>query len=195
MECTVLRSPIAGCVTGLKASVGSPVSEGTGILQILGKLSTGIRFWVTPENANHILEGSRVNLFRDGTSTFYQGNVISVGRQLELATGLVPIEAGINAGDPDTLRLGEMVDVDVNTQDNVQGFLIPDSALVVRDGQSVVYGLSPDSIAHPLPVRVIVRTNRDTLITADNLAEGDLVIVDGSYNLPDGARVVAATTP
>ncbi len=194
LDSTLLRAPLSGRITGLRASTGMAVNTGTGIVQVQGKGSTGLCLWVTPGNANQILPGAKVTFERDGGTDSRQGTVISVGRQLDPKTGLVPIEAALEE-DADPPRLGEVIFAEVTTKENGTGLLIPDSALITQDGQSSIYRLDREYIAHHLPVRVVVRNNRATIITADNLAEGDFVITEGNYNLPNGARVVAATSP
>ena len=67
---------------------------------------------------------------------------------------------------------------------------MPESALVRSADRTVVVTVDAGDIAHVVPVEVLGRS-AGRVAVAGEVHAGDRVIVDGAFNLPDGAHVVA----
>jgi hypothetical protein len=53
-----------------------------------------------------------------------------------------------------------------------------------------LFTVDRENIAHAVSVTVLVRNADQAIIESKNLTEGNLIITEGNYNLPDGAHVI-----
>ena len=53
-----------------------------------------------------------------------------------------------------------------------------------------MFTVDNEQIAHAVPIEILTRTADKAVVSSDELQAGAIVIVDGNYNLPDGAHVV-----
>jgi len=188
MQSAVIRAPQRGRVVRLDAHAGRMITPGTVVAQVIGDTASAVLVHVSPADAGAVRIGALVSV-RSITTQTLSGKVVSVGVELDPDTGLVPVEAYLN---PNRLlpRIGEAVYVDIMTKAPARGLVAPVSALSVKEDVASVFLVDANHIAHETPVRVLVRTADKAVIAGKGLADGVRVIVDGNYNLPDGARVV-----
>jgi RND family efflux transporter MFP subunit len=74
--------------------------------------------------------------------------------------------------------------------------LVPRSAVLRNDetNETSLVLVSPDSLAVTLPVTVGIATDSLVEVSGSGLAEGQLVIVEGNYGLPDSTKVRVTAT-
>lgn len=195
LEATVIRATQTGRLAGFNTGMGATVTAGAEIAQVVGCETTNIRLWAAPSEVREVSPGAKVTAKRSGQDNPFTGIVASIGGGLDPATGLVQLEAVLEGEISPPPRLGEVVLADVTTHEEVTGVLVPDSALVLEDDRALIYTVDGDSIAHAVPVKVLARNAASAIVAADGLAEGALVITDGNFNLPDGARVQTTQSP
>jgi multidrug efflux pump subunit AcrA (membrane-fusion protein) len=74
--------------------------------------------------------------------------------------------------------------------------LIPRSALLRNDetNETSLVIVTPDSLAVTIPVSVAAATDSLVEVAGGGLSEGQLVITEGNYGLPDSTRVRVSAT-
>ncbi len=118
------------------------------------------------------------------------GHVLATGGALDSATGTVEVRIAPDAG-PEELP-GEIVRGEIVLENLADVLLVPQAALVRAQGQSAVVLVGEDGIAHVVTVELLARHAQLAAVRGE-LHAGDSVIVEGAYNLPEGARTVAIT--
>ncbi|MFB3789443.1 MAG: efflux RND transporter periplasmic adaptor subunit [bacterium] len=195
LDAVVIRAPHAGRISGLNVNAGAPVDDKTIIAQVIGERSAVLRLWISSPDAVSLRLGSRVTAQSSPRVASCTGTVVSIGGELDHDTGLVPVEARIDSPSPRGSRIGEVMFAEVATDVDVEGWLVPVSALTVEDEKASVFRVDENHLARAVPVQVLARTADQAVIAGVDLHDGTVIIVEGNYNLPDGARVVEDSTP
>jgi multidrug efflux pump subunit AcrA (membrane-fusion protein) len=185
-----IRAPQSGRVSGLNVNVGSAVDDKTVLAQVVDGRTAELRFGLSPVDAQNIQPGARVIAQSDSSAEPFAGRVISVGFELDSETGLVPIEAQLDAGQAGPAHLGQAVMGEITAGSSAKGIIVPVSALVIEDDKASLFTVDDQQIAHAVPVQILARTADRAAVSARGLPAGARVIAEGNYNLPDGAHVI-----
>jgi RND family efflux transporter MFP subunit len=205
----VVRAPQRGRVSRLDASVGRVVAAGSVVAQVMGTSASALLVHLAPADADRVRIGAPVAIRNSHAAAIVPqatsataasrplaarppisaGTVVSVGLELDPETGLVPVEVYLDAKAA-PLRMGETMYTDIATSTPARGLLVPLSAVSFKDDAASVFTVDAKNIAHETPVQVLTRTADQAIVAGEGLADGMRVIVDGNYNLPDGAHVV-----
>jgi RND family efflux transporter MFP subunit len=100
------------------------------------------------------------------------------------------VEVWVEAKNPkQTLRPGSSVRLSMISQAVPDALVIPAASLLTgSDGATTVMLISEDQHAHQQPVKVGIRQD-DKLQITEGLKQGQKVITDGAYGLPDNSKV------
>ncbi len=175
----------AGRVSGLSVSVGQMIEPGCVVATVVGDSGLAVRLGLAPRDADEVLVGAKASL----SGSERTGCVCSIGGGVDPDTGLVPVTIALDPAATGP-RIGEAVFVDVDVSAPAKGILVPVSALLPAEGGSRVYVVDGGDLAHATDVIVLARDVATAVVEGEGISEGTRVIVDGHYNLPDGARVV-----
>jgi multidrug efflux pump subunit AcrA (membrane-fusion protein) len=196
LEFHTIRSPIDGVLDSLTCHPGQTISIGAPIGEIVNTRRVYAAVWLSPRLARGISVGQSATVrhgdddSKAARTEGLAGKVAFVGRISDPQTGNLPVRIMVENA-PGQLALGQMVQVTINRGEKVDLLQVPVAAVldmgegqvlaVVRDGKSVV--LHPE-----------LGTARDgwVAISGTDLKEGEPVIVEGGYNLPDGTHVKLA---
>lgn len=189
-DSVAIRAPLAGRIGGLKVSIGASIDDKTALAQVTGDKTSVFRLWVSPQDAVEIRTGFQTAIHTLSSEDPLSATVVSIGGELDSETGLVPIEAQVDSQQFHLPRIGESVMAEIVTQSNAKGFLVPVSALTIEDDKASVFLVDDKQIAHAVPVTILARNAEKAVAQGESLAEGNRLIVDGNFNLPDGAHVV-----
>jgi len=204
LDLHTIRSPIDGKLDRLNCYPGQTLTLGTTIGQIVDMQRVVATVWL-PIRAVHsvragqsaVVSGSQrgQQARRMAASTAPQrrhlhGEVVSVAHMVDPQTGNVPVRIAVDNPD-DTLLIGETVEVTIAVTEPSPSIAVPRKAVwsvggdelitVVRSGKAVV--LTP---------RFGVVNGDWIAISGTDLQQGEPVIVEGAYNLPDGTMVTIA---
>ena len=81
----------------------------------------------------------------------------------------------------------------ITSKHTVKGFIVPASSIVIEDDKASLFTVDDEQIAHAVPIEILTRTADKAVVSSESLQAGQTVIIDGNYNLPDGAHVVQET--
>jgi multidrug efflux pump subunit AcrA (membrane-fusion protein) len=183
-------APQSGRISGLKVNVGSSVDDKTILAQVIGEQTTVIRLHISPRDIDNVQMGASVSIRPISSKEMLSGRVVSIGCEVDAETGLVAVETQLNPGQSGSVRIGETVFAELETKLKVKGFIVPASSIIIEDDKASLFTVDDKQIAHAIPVEILTRTADKAVVTSETLQAGAHVIVDGNYNLPDGAHVV-----
>ena len=189
LDSTVIRSPLKGRVGGLNLTVGAPVEGMAVVAQVSSENMIAFRLWISPQDAKELTVGFPVSINPVLSDQSIQAKIVSIGGGLDDETGLVPVEAQPVEKETGNLRIREAVTAEITTSENAKGFLVPVSSITLEDDKASVFLVDAESIAHAVPVNVLSRNAEQAVIEGESLKEGSIIIIDGNYNLPDGAHI------
>lgn len=201
LKLLTIRAPIDGVLNNLDCHPGQTIAAGTVIGEVVDSRLLFATAWFTPRLAHRVSVGQKarvrppaVRSKSEGSSTETQaalaGPVVFVGDVADPQTGNLPIRVEID-NSKGALAIGETVEVVVAFGEPTIRLAVPVAAIndigegpelsVVRDGKTVVL--------HPA-----VGTAQEGWIpvSGTDLKEGESVIVEGAYNLPEGTEVETA---
>jgi membrane fusion protein (multidrug efflux system) len=189
-----IRAPFNGVLGLRRISVGALVRPGDAITTIddIGRIKLD---FTVPETYLGVLRpGAAVKaVSRSLPERAFEGAVASIDTRIEPATRSVLVRAILPNPDH-TLRPGMLLTVDVIKNER-RTLLIPEDALVPFQRRNFVWVVPPDRGDTPERREVVIggRLPGKVEVTG-GLAAGELVVVRGTDQLRDGARVQIART-
>ena len=189
---TVIRAPFDGRVGLRRVSVGSLVAPGTVITTLDDTRAIKLDF-IVPER---VVAAMRAGLQLEATSVAYPGEVFvgrvdSVDSRVDPATRSVTVRAVV-PNDKGLLKPGMFMNVRLS-RGEADVLVVPEEALVPEQGDVFVYVVQ-DGAATKRKVTAGQRTIGSVQVT-DGLQAGELVVIEGTQKLRDGAGVTLVDSP
>ncbi len=178
-----VRAPLSGTVikrllnTGENADVTTPVVEisAPGALDLVAQMPSF--------DAARVAPGQMARVLLDGAPTL-AARVESVGT-VDAASGLQSVRLSVAGATGATNGASARVEIVVSSRP--AAVVIPATALLTRDGKSVVL-VARANVAHEVEVKTGTHEG-DLLEVRSGLKPGDVVITQGGYELEDGAAL------
>jgi len=183
---TVIRAPFAGRVGLRRVSVGSLISPGTVITTLDDTATIKLDFTIPETFISAVQPGLEISARSVAyPDVNFGGRVSSVDSRVEPATRSVTVRALLpNARG--LLKPGMFLTVRLS-RGAVDALLIPEQALVPEQGDVYVFVVKDDSVSKR-KVHLGQRRVGDVQVV-DGLAEGELVVTEGTQKLRDGSAV------
>jgi multidrug efflux pump subunit AcrA (membrane-fusion protein) len=192
-----ISAPIDGVLDSLNCHPGQTISVGSPIGEVVDTRQIYAAVWLSPRLVRGVNAGQAavVRLSDEnadaGNNESMSGKVDFVGRVADPQTGNLPVRVLVENA-KGLLAVGQSVQVVIDRGERSKVLQVPVEAVldlgegpvvgVVREGKSVVI--------HP---KVGVARDGWVAVTGTDLKEGELVIVEGGYSLPEGTPVKIAT--
>lgn len=185
---TTIVAPFSGRVAGKPAQPGTVVAPGQTIVRLIG--SSGLYFeGDVPESAITQVQPGKTATVRiealPGKS--FTGKVLAISPVGQDIGRVFRVRVGV-AGDLSSVRPGMFASGDILLR-STAGTVVPASAVVQRDGKSVVF-VSEGNKAKQIDVKVGLRQGNDVQVTG--LTNGQMVIVRGQEDLVEGSQIEVA---
>lgn len=186
-----LKSDIAGIITKVDVQEGQIVPAGGPLVELAAQDRVEVRLGVDPADAAVLKPGQSVQLRRTDrpaseSAEPIEGHVRLVEQRVDPTTRLVPVAVTLPANTHpllDSFVTGQVV------RASADALVVPrDAVLPDDDGAYVLYTLK-DNHAAKHAVRLGLQDDQDVQVIADDLHEGDPVVVTGNYLLTDGMEV------
>jgi len=175
-----IRSPITGYVTRRFLNVGDVADTTTPVLAVSTSIPTvDFSGSVSPSEAARVLVGMRIYV------NDLSGTVASVG-EADAATGLTPIRAHLSGA----ARAGGFVTAKIQPSVLRKVATVPRGAVLSREGKDVVF-VAKDGAARMTEVQ-LGPEDGGLVAVLKGVAPGAQVVVLGSHELSDGAKIEAA---
>jgi membrane fusion protein (multidrug efflux system) len=183
---TVIRAPFDGRVGLRRVSVGSLISPGT-VITTLDDTSTIKLDFTIPETFLSVVKPGLEIAARSVAypESAFDGRVSSVDTRIDPATRSVTVRA-LLPNPQGLLKPGMFLTVRLS-RGAVDALMVPEQALVPEQGDVFVFVVA-DGVAEKRRVRIGQRRVGDVQIV-EGLAEGELVVTEGTQKLRDGAAV------
>jgi RND family efflux transporter MFP subunit len=185
----VVVAPGDGRVSTLSAHLGDRVESGAAVGTLLRPTGRVVVFGVTPAQAASIRPGSAVT-WNDGAGCLCAGEIRSIAADVAGSAGLVEVTATPCAGptgEQPCPQPGLFVRGEIETSRLAGAVLVPAAAVVRDDDATIVVTVGEGGISKHVRVEVLGRHGGLAAVKGD-VKDGDRVVVEGGYNLPDGAK-------
>ncbi len=182
-----IRAPIEGVVARRVLNPGDMADPATPIVEINNPDALNLLANLSGESASQVRAGMAARVTTsDAPARVLVGRVASVG-QIDPQTNLLAVRVAVpNAGG--ALRVGAFANADIILQLKPLAVVVPQSAILSREGKSVVLTVGADGKAHQKEVTTGIERGGLVEIVR-GLKAGERVIRAGGYQLDDGAPV------
>jgi HlyD family secretion protein len=193
-----IRAPIDGVLDSLHCHPGQTIAVGTPIGEVVDSRQVFASTWLPPRSAAavhigmtaHVRYGDAQDLAPDASAEEEKpkvGKVAFVGRVADPQTGNLPIRVLVDnpAG---TLTIGQSVRVSIIVDERKGVLQVPANAIIDL-GEGLILNVVRDGKAVVLHPQQKTPHGGSVEVAGTDLKEGELVIVDGGYNLPEGTPV------
>jgi RND family efflux transporter MFP subunit len=184
LEKKIIRAPFDGIVIKRQVDRGEWISEGETVA-VIGKDDTIDIVAEVPERfIQYVENGMQVSATVNGRDI--AGTVIAIVPRGDVATRTFPVK--IRTANEHSLIEGMSARVTLPTGENTHALIIPRDAVISKFGQNVVY-TAVDSKSNMVPIEIIGYNGLMAGVASQELAEGMLVVVDGSERLRNGQAI------
>ena len=205
---TRITSPITGLAGVSQADVGSLVgSPGPTLLTVVSQVDTvKVKFRISEQEyltlrralgdsvSTAVRRPARLELvLSDGSVYNQKGQVVTVDRNIDPATGTLGIEA-LFPNPTGLLRPGQFGRVRAPVTTRTNAILVPQRAVREMQGTFSVGVLKPDSTVEIRPVKAGARVGSDWVIDT-GLVAGAVIVVEGLQKVRPGVKVRATSGP
>ena len=176
---TRILAPMDGLITSRKAEVGTTVSPGTPIFQLVDLGTVWVAAWLDQSQISQIKQGQRAAI-RLRSGRHYQGLVERINAEADTVTRELEVNVKFDQL-PEPLVIGEEAEVDLDTG-RVKAPALPLSAILAKnDGKGVL--VSDNGILRFRKVILGLQDGARTAVT-EGLKEGELVVVNPEGLMP-----------
>ena len=201
---TKVTSPITGLAGVAQADVGSLVgSPGPTLLTTVSQVDTiKVKFRISEQEyltlrramgdtvSTAVRRPARLELvLADGSVYDHKGQVVTVDRNIDPATGTLGIEA-LFPNPNSLLRPGQFGRVRAPVTTRTNAILVPQRAVREMQGTFSVGVLKPDSTVEIRPVKAGARVGSDWIVDT-GLVAGTVIVVEGMQKVRPGVKVRA----
>jgi membrane fusion protein (multidrug efflux system) len=185
-----LRSPIAGVVTKMNATLGASVDASQPLVEVSDPRALDIILTLTPTAAGRVERGAVVTLSAGQSAS---GEPLGTGRVTDIGATIDTMTRGVQVRvqAPATrrpLKIGETVFGQIAVATIPNAVVVPLEALV-PDGETFkVFVVDATNVAHARGVKVGGRTDKVAEIT-EGLKPGERIVTTGAYGMSDSAKV------
>jgi len=189
-----IRSPINGFITDRPLYPGEMAAAGTPLLTVMDISSLIAKAHIPQEDAAALKVGDPGSMTVPGFEKPIEGKVTVVSPALD--PNSTTVEVWFEAKNPKhELKPGTSVQVSLTAKTVKDALVVPVSAvLTAPDGTTTVMLAGSDGLAHQQAVKLGIRNGDDVQIV-DGVKEGDKVISNGAYGLPDKTKIEVAEAP
>ncbi|MCX5654420.1 MAG: efflux RND transporter periplasmic adaptor subunit [Planctomycetota bacterium] len=188
-----LKCETAGVVSNLIAQEGQIVPAGGPLVELAEEKRIEVRLGVEPSDAADLKADHpvRVRAVNDSESKPVEGRIRMITRRVNPASRLVDVFVALPAEARlilETYVRGEAV------ADSRQALAVPRSAVLPDEDKHVVYTIK-DGKAVRHEVKTGLEDAEQVEVLGDALKPGEMVVVEGNYELEDGMAVKVETEP
>jgi multidrug efflux pump subunit AcrA (membrane-fusion protein) len=183
-----IRSPLDGVVTDRPLYPGEMAAAGTPLLTVMDLSRVTARAHIPQNDAAVLKVGNNATITVPGLEEPVEGKLILISPALD--PNSTTVEVWVQAKNPkQTLKPGSSVRVSMVSEEVPDALVVPASALLTgADGATTVMVIAQDQHANQQAVKVGIRQD-DKLQITEGLKEGQRVVTEGAYGLPDKAKV------
>ena len=181
-----IRAPFSGKVENVSVELGSFVTYGTVLGQLIDNSSLKINVYLSEQEAFKVKLNQPVSINSVVVAGSKKGKITMVSDKAD-ASGKFLTEVSFNNNDKEKLKAGVLADVTFSIDGVKTGLSIPASALVAGAKDARVYVVNGNK-AELRSIKTGIITSTKVEVT-EGIREGELVIISGQLNLENGTMV------
>lgn len=181
-----LRAPIAGLLNSLAAGPGETVSANQSVFTILNPESVWIEASIPEASVARLSQSKDASIELPGEPGKFlsitnegEGQLISLGLEVDLATRTVPLIYEMKNPDG-LLRVGQLVNLDVETARVEETLAIPAPAIVEEDGRPIAFVQLAGETFEKRDLTIGIRDGNWVQVLS-GVSEGERVVTKGAY--------------
>jgi len=189
----VIRAPITGVVTDQFQFQGEFASSGAKLVTIADISEIIVKAQFADSAIAGMKTGDEVTIYPNNADESLSGHVTLISRSTDTTNRTVEVWANFANG-RGLLRPGDSVKFVVAASPENDALTVPVSAVqfeAANSDEGTVMMVDANSIAHETKVKIGIKTAEKVQIV-EGLNEGDTVVIEGNYELPDGTKVEVA---
>ena len=189
-----VRAPISGVVTDQFQFQGEYAAAGAKLLTIADTNSIIVKANFADTVVANLQTGDSVTVYpTSAPDERLSGKVTLISRSSDPTNRTVEIWANFGNG-RGLLRVGDAVQFVVSAKPSNDAVVVPLVAVTLgasNSDEGTVMTIDKDDVAHETKVKIGIKSGDKVEIT-EGLEEGETVVVEGNYALPDGTKVEIA---
>ena len=194
LEFHTIRSPIVGVLDSLTCHPGQTIAIGTPIGEVVDTRQVLASVWLPPRSALSVRVGQSAHVkaadASEGDEGEMTGRVAYVGRVADPQTGNLPVQVLVE-NPKSLLTLGQAVRMTITVAERADVLTVPASA-IIDEGEGPTLSVVRDGKAVALHPEIDAPRSGRIAVSKTDLKEGEPVIVEGGYHLPDQTPVKVA---
>jgi multidrug efflux pump subunit AcrA (membrane-fusion protein) len=189
-----IRSPIDGVVTDRPLYPGELAAASQPLLTVMNTSKLIAKAHISQSDAAALHVGDEAEINLPGSDAPVKARVSLISPALDAGSSTIEVWFEVQKP-PASLRPGMTVRVEATAKSEKDVLVIPAAALLKNsDGADYVLLAGSDDHAHQQLVKTGVR-GADTIEITDGLKEGDSVITEGGYGVPDKTEIKVEQAP
>lgn len=181
-----IRAPFSGKIENVAVELGSFVSYGTLLAELINNSELKINVYLSEQEAMQVKAGQKVNISSVVLQESKAGQVSMVSDKADVS-GKFLTEIRLNNTGKEKLKAGMLADVLFAMKTTKTALAIPSSALISSDKDAKVFVANGDHVEQKnIKTGVIVSNKVEVL---EGLQLGDKVVVSGQLNLENGTAI------
>ena len=186
-----IRAPLTGFVIDQTQFQGEYATNGGKLLTITDTSQVVVKANFPDTLVPDIKVGDAVSVFPADLPNEQMGGKVSlISRSTDPQNRSVEIWVNLGNG-AGRLRINSSAEVHIATKTQNNALVVPIAAVTLdasNENTGTVMTVDADNVAHETQVTVGLKT-KDEIQILEGLQEGEKVVVEGNYNLPDGTKV------
>ncbi len=179
---TRIMSPINGLVSRKHINLGTMISPGTPLYRVVDLSALKVDVGVPQDIIQYVKVGSKADVLISALNDKrFEGQVRYISPQADESTGVFSVEIHVKNSPNLDIRGGMTARINLVLSDLSEQIVVPDYALVTKNGSNHVYKISNDMAE--LTEISIKKTFGSQVIVGQGIAEGDTIVVVGMKNL------------
>lgn len=184
---TVIIAPISGILNQTLIETGEIAIAGRPIAGIVNVESIKIELAVTEFDIVRILNEQEVNILLSAyPEEKFLGNIYYVGLVADQINKKFPIKIQVSNED-NRIKAGMMAQVKILFGEQKDVLIIPKTAIFMEENIEKVYIVDKNKRIKILSIKT--ELSEELTLIKDGLVEGDIVVINGNYELKDGDEV------
>lgn len=181
-----IRAPFTGRIENVNVELGSFVSFGTVLAQLIDNASLKINIYLSEGEAIKVKTGQPVTISSVVLKGIKVGRINMVSDKAD-ASGKFLAEIIFNNTANEKMKAGMLADVHFTMEEIETGLSVPFSALLSSSKDAKVYVANGDKAELRNVKTGIVTSNKVQVV--EGLQEGEQVVISGQMNLEDGTAI------
>jgi len=186
MDHMKIRAPFSGKIENVSVELGSFVSYGTVLSQLIDNSSLKIDVYLSEQEAFKVKQGQQVTLSSVVLAQPKTARINMISDKAD-ASGKFLAEVSFSNTDKEQLKAGMLADVHFSTDASVTGLSVPLSALLASAKDAKVFVVKEDHVDQRA-IKTGILTS-DKVQVLEGLQSGEKVVISGQLNLENGTAV------